>query len=326
MHIKKVLITGCAGFIGMHVANQLPSNKYEIVGIDNLNTYYDTELKKYRLNILKAKTGFRFQKLDICNEVKLAKLFAKEKFDVVIHLAAQAGVRYSLISPHTYVDANLRGTTNILEISKNFKLDHLLIASSSSVYGSLRNSKFSESSSTDSPVSFYAATKKANEVMAYAYSSLYNTPITCLRFFTVYGPAGRPDMAPWIFTESIINERKIKVYNNGLLKRDFTYIDDLVDAVEKLLVLPPIKTIDNPPYRILNIGSGRPISLIDFISYIEKACKKSANKEFVEMQRGDVLETFADNSQLKKLIDFKPKTDIELGISHFVTWFKEWKN
>ena len=324
--MKKILITGAGGFIGFHLTKKL-LEKYYIVGIDNLNEYYDVNLKKERLKLLKHK-NFKFIKCDISNKEKLDKIFKENKFDIVINLAAQVGVRYSLEKPETYIESNIIGFYNILECCKNNKIKNLIFASSSSVYGDINNTPYSENSDTNHPESLYAVTKKTNELLAYTYSKLYNINCVGLRFFTVYGPYGRPDMAYYSFTNKLLDNGKIKVFNNGQCKRDFTYIDDVVNAIEKI--------IENklPKYNIYNIGNSKPILLKDFINVLtnelidqELLVKKFDIKKHIELlpiQKGDVKETHSNMNKFEKDYKFKPKTTIEEGIKEFVKWYKEY--
>ncbi len=333
--MKKILITGSAGFIGYHLTELLASNNFDIIGIDNLNSYYNVNLKKDRLKQLEKFNNFKFLKIDLVDKDALFELFKKEKFENVIHLAAQAGVRYSIENPFAYIDSNITGFINILEACRNFPVKHLIYASSSSVYGANVKQPFSENDNVDHPVSLYAATKKSNELMAHTYSDLYKIPTTGLRFFTVYGPWGRPDMAYFSFTKNILEGKEIKVFNNGNLERDFTYIDDIVFAIEKLIDKTPKETPDwdrvkaEPstsfaPYRVFNIGNNQPVKLLEFISTLEKLLGKEANKKFLPMQPGDVYSTYADISKLNNLIGYKPTTSIEEGLAKFVKWYKEY--
>ena len=318
----KYLVTGVAGFIGMHSAKKLLEAGHKVVGIDNLNTYYNPQLKQHRLNQLLPFSNFIFIKMDLADRQNIAQLFKVEGFQRVIHLAAQAGVRYSLEEPFDYVDSNLVGTMSILEGCRHNRVEHLVYASSSSVYGMNAKIPFSESDTVDHPVSLYAATKKANELMAHSYSHLYNIPTTGLRFFTVYGPGGRPDMAPWLFTEAILNDKPIKVFNHGKMMRDFTYIDDIVEGVIRIQnVIPENET----PYSIYNIGNNHPIQLSEFISSIENACGKIAQKNYLDMQPGDVPKTYADTAQLEKAVGYKPATSIQDGMVNFVRWYKNFQ-
>jgi UDP-glucuronate 4-epimerase len=316
---SKILVTGAAGFIGMHTSKRLLEAGHQVVGLDNLNSYYDPALKQYRLAQLKPYSDFTFIKMDLADREGMAELFKKEQFQRVIHLAAQAGVRYSLEAPFDYVDSNLVGMMSILEGCRHNDVEHLVYASSSSVYGMNTKIPFSENDNVDHPVSFYAATKKANELMAHSYSHLYSIPTTGLRFFTVYGPAGRPDMAPWLFTEAIMKGEPIKVFNHGKMQRDFTYIDDIVEGVCRIQdVIPHSET----PYSLYNIGNNQPIELQTFIAAIEKACNKSAEKIYLDMQPGDVPVTYADTSKLEEAIGYKPGTSIYVGIQAFVEWYR----
>jgi UDP-glucuronate 4-epimerase len=330
----KFLVTGAAGFIGSQVAQTLCLQGHEVVGLDNLNDYYDPSLKLARLervvNSLQAKGAsalFRFVQLDLSDRVAMAALFATEQFERVIHLAAQAGVRYSIDNPMAYVDSNLTGMMTVLEGCRHQQVKHLVYASSSSVYGNQQKVPFSETDTVDSPVSLYAASKKANELMAHTYSHLYHLPCTGLRFFTVYGPWGRPDMAPWKFTQAILSGQPIDVYNHGQLKRDFTYIDDIVEGIVRVQDKIPGSagypaTGDNPYYALYNIGNNQPVALEDFISAIEQAAGVKAIKNYLPMQAGDVLQTYADVSRLEQLVGFKPATPLTQGMQSFVDWFR----
>ena len=331
----KYLITGAAGFIGNFVAERLCNDGHEVVGLDNLNDYYDPALKHARLERIKHLTQFRFVKMDLADRDGIANLFKDEKFDRVIHLAAQAGVRYSIENPMAYIDSNLVGTATILEGCRHNKVQHLVYASSSSVYGMNEKMPFSTDDAVDHPVSLYAATKKSNELMAHSYSHLYDLPTTGLRFFTVYGPWGRPDMAPYLFTDAILNDREIKVFNNGKMKRDFTYIDDIVEGIIRIQDVVPVRNANNTntspesskaPYRVFNIGNNEPIALMTFIESIEKAAGKVADKNYMPMQAGDVPATFADIDSLQKEVGFKPNTNIEYGMQQFVDWYKKYNS
>lgn len=318
----KILVTGVAGFIGMHVAQRLLASGHEVRGIDNLNAYYDVRLKHYRLEILQKNKKFEFEKLDLKDRGAVADLFDHERYDVVIHLAAQAGVRYSLEAPFAYVDSNLVGFMGILEGVRAQGCKHLIYASSSSVYGANSKVPFEEDGRVDEPVSLYAATKKANELMAHSYAILYKIPTTGLRFFTVYGPAGRPDMAPWLFTDAISSGKPIRVFNNGEMSRDFTYIDDIVDGVEQVMHKAPS---GDHLHRVLNIGRGSPVSLMDFIGAIEGALGKKATKIFADMQPGDVPRTFASVEKIQSLTGYKPCVEADKGVKKFVEWYiGEW--
>ena len=326
----KFLVTGAAGFIGMNTCKRLLDDGHEVVGLDNLNTYYITELKKHRLDQLLPYSNFRFVKLDLEDREGMAFLFKEEQFQRVIHLAAQAGVRYSIEAPFEYVDSNLIGMMTVLEGCRHNKVEHLVYASSSSVYGMNTKVPFSESDAVDHPVSLYAATKKSNELMAHSYSHLYSIPTTGLRFFTVYGPGGRPDMAPWLFTEAIINDKPIKVFNHGKMMRDFTYIDDIVEGVVRIQGVVPAKKVlqgteqsnSTAPYAIYNIGNNQPIQLSEYIEAIESACGKIAQKNYMDMQPGDVPKTYADTAQLEATVGYKPATTIQEGMVKFVEWYK----
>ncbi len=335
--MKKILVTGSAGFIGYHLTKTLLKNGFEVTGIDNLNNYYDPNLKAHRLDeiddfINKSNLGdkYRFLKIDISDFNQLNSLFKESDFDVVYNLAAQAGVRYSIENPMAYVQSNLVGFANVLECCRTYNIGHLVFASSSSVYGMNRKQPFSVGDFTDYPVSLYAASKKSNELMAYSYSHLYKIPCTGLRFFTVYGPYGRPDMAYFKFADAINNGKSIDVYNNGIMKRDFTYIDDIVEGLLKVQsILPDDKENKisgaKAPFKIFNLGNNKPVNLIDFIEIIGSALNKDVKKNMLPMQAGDVLETYADIDDLFDEIGFKPLTSIEKGISHFVTWYKSYK-
>ena len=332
-----ILVTGAAGFIGFHVTQRLLAAGHQIVGIDNLNDYYDVGLKQSRLDLIAQHPSFRFIKMELADRAAMASLFEQHAFQRVIHLGAQAGVRYSMDNHHAYADANLIGHLNILEGCRHHKIEHLLYASSSSVYGLNRKMPFSTDDSVDHPVSLYAATKKANELMSHTYSHLYNLPTTGLRFFTVYGPWGRPDMALFKFTRAMIAGDAIDVYNRGEMKRDFTYIDDIAEAIVRLQDVIPQRdeswTVEtgspatsSAPYRVYNIGNSQPTSLIKYIEAIEKALGVTAKKNLLPMQPGDVLETSADTEALYQAIGFKPQTGVEEGVARFVSWYREFYN
>lgn len=334
---KKILVTGAAGFIGFHLSKRLATDGYAVTGIDNMNTYYDVQLKQSRLDILLKLPGFRFENIDLCDKKNLDRLFTENHFSYVVNLAAQAGVRYSLINPYAYLESNMHGFLNLLEACRHTKIEHLIYASSSSVYGANTNMPFSVHDNVDHPISLYAASKKSNELMAHTYSALYNLPTTGLRFFTVYGPYGRPDMALFIFTKAIVEGKPIDVYNNGKMKRDFTYIDDIVEGVVRLVprIPAPNKTWNSQhpdpsssfaPYRLYNIGNNRPVELMHFIEVLEQKLERKAVKNFLPLQDGDVPETFADVDDLMRDADFKPNTTIEAGIEKFVTWYKAYYN
>lgn len=337
-----ILITGTAGFIGYHLTARLIREGFNVIGVDNINAYYDINLKYSRLNNLGTPSSeisnskfvqsnfysnFTFIKIDLANKSDVFSLFKKIKPDIVCHLAAQAGVRYSFENPDTYIHSNITATLNILEACRFYPVKHLLYASSSSVYGFNKKIPFNEQDNVDFPVSLYAATKKSNELMAFTYAHLFNIPSTGLRFFTVYGPWGRPDMALFKFTHNILNGKPIEVYNNGEMYRDFTYIDDIIESVYRLLNLPPSPTENIPvPYTIYNIGNGSPVKLLDFIKTIEEELSITAEKVFLPLQPGDVVATYADTSKLYETIKFKPQTNIKKGIKAFIDWYKSYYN
>jgi UDP-glucuronate 4-epimerase len=320
----KVLVTGAAGFIGMHVCQRLLARGDEVIGIDNLNDYYDVSLKEARLAQLRPHSGFRFVRADIADRIELARFFEQEKPESVVHLAAQAGVRYSLTNPHAYADSNLTGFVNILEGCRHAGVKHLVYASSSSVYGGNTKTPFSEADNVDQPVSLYAATKKANELMAHAYSHLYEFPATGLRFFTVYGPWGRPDMAYFSFTKAILEGRSIDVFNHGQLQRDFTYIDDIVEGIVRVLDKPatPDAGAALAAHRVFNIGNHQPIALLTFIETLEKALGREAIKNFLPMQPGDVHATHAETTRLQEWVGFAPNTPLKEGLEKFAAWYR----
>ena len=331
----RILITGCAGFIGFHLTRKVVMLGYQVIGVDNLNDYYDVSLKKTRLQLLNDLPGFTFRQLDLADQQGVARLFRENAFTCVINLAAQAGVRYSLINPHAYLESNMLGFLNILEGCRHQKTGHLIYASSSSVYGANKKMPFSVHDNVDHPLSLYAASKKSNELMAHTYSSLYDLPTTGLRFFTVYGPFGRPDMALFIFTKAILENKPIDVYNHGKMKRDFTYIDDIVESVARLIPKIPKPNPEwsgmNPdpsssfaPYRLYNIGNNNPIELSRFIEIIEEKLGKKADKKFLPLQDGDVPENYANVDDLMREIDFKPSTPVETGIGKFIDWYLEY--
>ncbi|MCD8261734.1 MAG: GDP-mannose 4,6-dehydratase [Bacteroides sp.] len=331
----KILITGAAGFIGYHLAGALFAKGAEVVGLDNLNSYYDVTLKYGRLRQLGIEEGritsspvkssfypaFRFVRMDIADKSALFTLFAEEKFDTICHLAAQAGVRYSLENPDAYIESNITGFINILEACRQYPVSHLIYASSSSVYGLNTKVPYTESDQTDAPASLYAATKKADELLCHAYSHLFKIPATGVRFFTVYGPWGRPDMAPFLFMKAILEEKPIQVFNNGAMQRDFTYIDDVVAGLEKIIFAAP--PTGDLPCRVYNIGHSSPVQLMDFIRTIEEVTGKTAVKNFREMQPGDVLTTYADTTSLEKDYGYKPSISIQEGIRNFYQWYLE---
>lgn len=324
----RALVTGVAGFIGYHLAQRLLSEGIQVYGIDNLNEYYDVNLKKARLAQLQPQSGFTFEYLDLSDRAGVANLFEANSFDFVVNLAAQAGVRYSLVNPHAYVDTNLSGFVNLLEGCRHYQIRHLVYASSSSVYGVNPKVPFATSDNVDHPISLYAATKKANELMAYTYSHLYRIPTTGLRFFTVYGPWGRPDMAYFKFVKAIKAGQPIEVYNYGDMQRDFTYIDDVIEGVFRVMQQPPqvsqtdLTPIAPAPYKLYNIGNNRPVTLSHFIEVIEAALGKPAQKQFLPIQPGDVPITYADVDDLMRDVGFRPTTPIEQGIAHFVEWYQ----
>jgi UDP-glucuronate 4-epimerase len=332
---QKAMVTGCAGFIGFHIANRLLNDDYSVVGIDNLNDYYDVNLKKARLEQLKKFTRFSFIQASLEDQKEIEKTFSFYKPAIVINLAAQAGVRYSLTNPYAYIDSNIVGFINVLEAFRHYGGEHLIFASSSSVYGANTKMPFSVHDNVDHPLSLYAATKKSNELMAHTYSYLYGIPVTGLRFFTVYGPWGRPDMALFLFTKAILAGEPIKVFNYGKMKRDFTYIDDVVEGVIRLLNKKPEPNLawsgDNPdpgtslaPYKIYNIGNNKPVELMEFIAVLEEKLGQEAKKEFFPLQAGDVPETYADVDDLMRAVGFRPSTPIEVGIERFVAWYREY--
>ena len=325
----KILVTGAAGFIGMNLIQRLVNEYGEVYGLDNLNDYYDVELKKARLKQLSKYKNFNFYKLDVANALELEMVFKKIEPDLVVHLAAQAGVRYSIENPQAYAHSNLQGFFNVLNCCKLFCVEHLLYASSSSVYGLNAKNPSSEVDSVDQPMSLYAATKRSNELMAYSYSHLFKLPTTGLRFFSVYGPWGRPDMAYYIFTRSILNNQPIKIFNNGNMKRDFTYIDDITESIIRLLRKPPsVKEVNDgllqAPYNIFNIGNSNTILLNNFIEILEDKLNKKAIKNYYEIQQGDMANTCADVRCLKEWINFSPKENIEDGLEKFIFWYKNY--
>ena len=332
--MRQILVTGTAGFIGFHLAKALLAVGEQVVGVDNLNPYYSVKLKRDRLLQLDGLPGFTQLEFDLSDRRAVARLFAERHFDRVVHLAAQAGVRYSLTNPHAYVDSNLVAFVNLLEGCRHSEVGHLLYASSSSVYGANKQQPFSTHHNVDHPVSLYAATKKANELMAHTYSHLYQLPTTGLRFFTVYGPWGRPDMAAYLFTKAIMEERPIDVFNHGKMRRDFTYIEDITQALVRLIDVPAEPTRDfdaraadpssspSAPYRLFNIGNNQPESLERFIEVLENCIGRKAVKNYLDMQPGDVAETYADINDLERQIGFRPATSIEQGLAHFVNWYR----
>ena len=316
-----ILITGSAGFIGYHLTEKLLKKNINVIGIDNINNYYDTKLKKNRINELKKNKKFKFYKIDLCEYKKLDNVIKKNKIKFIIHLAAQVGVRYSIKNPKIYFKSNLEGFFNILEVSRHNKIKHLVFASTSSVYGDTKKFPLNENNRTDHPLSFYAATKKSNEIMAHSYSYIYKLPCTGVRFFTVYGPFGRPDMALFKFTKNIINNQSIELFNNGNHLRDFTYVDDIVDGIFSLIKRHSKKNI---PYEIFNIGNGNPKKLKDYLKFIEKKLNSKAKVKKLPLQIGDIFKTHSDIKKLKKYTNYKPKTNIEVGISKFIEWYKDY--
>ncbi|MCA9125682.1 MAG: NAD-dependent epimerase [Planctomycetales bacterium] len=333
--MQTILVTGTAGFIGFHLAGALLKQGFRVIGLDNINDYYSVQLKRDRCKQLDGQPGFHFYHADLADKARLNEIFAEHQFERVVHLAAQAGVRYSLEHPEVYIDSNLVGFANILEACRHHHVGHLMYASSSSVYGANKKQPFSVHDNVDHPVSLYAATKKANELMAHTYSHLYGIPTTGLRFFTVYGPWGRPDMALYLFTQAIFADRPIDVFNGGQMRRDFTYIDDIVEALVRLVntipapdnlfdAMQPDPGSSQAPYRVYNIGNNQPEELERFIEVLENCIGKKATKRMQEMQPGDVPETFADVSDLERVINFRPCTPIEDGIANFVDWYKKY--
>ena len=330
----KIIVTGSSGFIGFHVSKKLLGSGNKVHGIDSMNNYYDVKLKKARLAILKKYKNFSFSKVKIENSKDLGRAFKKFKPTIVIHLAAQAGVRYSIEKPRVYMDSNIIGTYNIIEIAKRLNVKHLIMASSSSVYGANKKIPFKELDKTETQMSIYAATKKSNESMAHAYSNIWKIPITMVRFFTVYGPWGRPDMALFKFTRGILNNKKIDVYNNGKMYRDFTYIDDIVNGINLLISkVPSTKQLGKykndslspiAPFRILNIGNTKKVFLLNFIKEIEKVLGKKAKRNYMPLQKGDVKQTLSDTSLLKKITNYNPKTNFKTGIRNFLDWYLEY--
>lgn len=321
---KTYLITGGAGFIGFYLSKALLEKGAAVIGIDNLNDYYEVSLKEDRLAILKEFSGYHFVKGDIADKDTVFQVFQEYRPQIVVNLAAQAGVRYSIDNPDAYIQSNIIGFFNILEGCRHFPVEHLVFASSSSVYGGNKKVPFSTQDQVDKPVSLYAATKKSNELMAYSYSKLYHIPLTGLRFFTVYGPMGRPDMAYFKFAKKIMADEPIQIYNNGDMLRDFTYIDDIVTGVENILCNPPAEDENGASYKIYNIGNNKPEKLMDYIAVLEKCLGKEAKKEYLPMQPGDVYETYADVSELMKDYGFKPSTTIEEGLGSFAKWFRQY--
>ncbi len=333
----KILVTGAAGFIGFHLTKALLLQGHVVVGLDNMNDYYDVRLKQARLALIESDNQFQFIKADLSDRAMIEQIFEEGQFDAVINLAAQAGVRYSIENPHSYIDSNVTGFLHILEGCRHHKVGHLIYASSSSVYGLDEAMPFQESQSADHPLALYGATKKANEMMAHSYSHLYGLPTTGLRFFTVYGPWGRPDMALFLFTKAIFDGKPINVFNHGKMVRDFTYIDDIVEGIVRLVDKPAVSNDDfNPlspdsgsspaPYRLFNIGNSQPVALMDYISALEKAIGREAKKNFLPMQAGDAKATNADTTRLEEWVGFAPSTSVEDGVERFVAWYREFYN
>lgn len=335
MSSAKILVTGAAGFIGFHLSKRLLALGYEVVGLDNLNDYYEVGLKESRLSILKDLSNFSFHRIDLQDKESIDKLFSTSQFDYVVNLAAQAGVRHSITNPYTYLDSNITGFLNILEACRHYPVKHLLYASSSSVYGANKKMPFSTQDNVDHPLALYAVSKKSNELMAHAYSNLYNIPTTGLRFFSAYGTYGRPDMALFIFTKAILAGKPINVYNNGKMKRDFTYVDDLVESIARLIpkvALPdenwnplnPNPATSFAPYRIYNVGNNSTVELLRYIEIIEEKLGRKAIKNLLPMQEGDVPDALADVDDLVKEINFKPSTPIEIGVGNFIDWYLDY--
>ena len=328
---KKVMITGAAGFIGYHLARRLLKEGFSVFGVDNLNDYYDVRLKELRLSELEKYEKFKFEKLDISEKKEVERVFSENEPDIVVNLAAQAGVRYSIDNPDAYIASNIIGFYNILEACRHSgdnggnAVEHLLFASSSSVYGNQQKTPFSVTDPVDRPISLYAATKKSNELMAYTYSHLYGIPSTGLRFFTVYGPCGRPDMAYFSFSEKIMKGEPIKIFNQGDLYRDFTYVDDIVEGIVRMLNNPPLPNEEGDRYKVYNIGNNKPVKLMDFIETLENALGKKALKEYYPMQPGDVYQTYADVDDLTADFDYRPSTEISEGLERFAQWYREWR-
>jgi UDP-glucuronate 4-epimerase len=328
---EPILVTGAAGFIGFHLARRLLADGWSVHGLDNLNNYYDPRLKEARLGELRASANFHFEKCDLADRPAVAAVFAKQRFGYVAHLAAQAGVAHSAVDPAAYIDANLVGFANILEGCRHGECRHLVYASSSSVYGANQHMPLRVSDRVDEPLSLYGATKRANELMAYSYAHLFGLPATGLRFFTVYGPWGRPDMAVWLFTQAILEGRPVRLYNHGRMRRDFTYVDDVIEAVVRLIEAPPAKTAaagqtsPQPPHRLYNVGNAQPVEVTALLDSLEKVIGKPARRELLPMRPIDVLETFADSSELQRATGFAPRTPIDDGLRAFVTWYRGYR-
>lgn len=324
MDRSKILVTGCAGFIGFHLSLVLLNQGYHVVGIDNVNDYYDTQLKHDRLELLQ-KSGLLFERMDLTDTDGLNELFRLHNFHAVVHLAAQAGVRHSINHPHAYIKSNIEGYLNILEACRHHKIGHLIYASSSSVYGANQNPSCSTQDLTDRPVSLYGATKKANELMAHSYAWMYGMPVTGLRFFTVYGPWGRPDMALYVFAKAILEEQTIALFNHGKMERDFTFVDDITEAISRLIERPPARSENGAPAAVFNVGNHSPVALTDFLSLIERFLGKQAKVELKPMQPGDVRATCADVSELEQYVEFRPTTPLEVGIKKSLTWYLDYR-
>jgi UDP-glucuronate 4-epimerase len=330
---EPILVTGAAGFIGFHLTRRLLADGWSVLGVDNLNDYYDPRLKAARLGELRANANFRFEKCDVADRTAVTALFANQRFPYVAHLAAQAGVAHSAVDPAAYVDANLVGFANILEGCRHGECRHLVYASSSSVYGANQRMPLRVSDRVDEPLSLYGATKRANELMAFSYAHQFGLPATGLRFFTVYGPWGRPDMAVWLFTQAILEDRPVRLFNHGHMRRDFTYVDDVIEAVVRLIEAPPAvrapaaptSTPAQPPHRIYNVGNAQPIEVVALLDILEKVIGKPARRELLPMRPIDVLETFADSSELQRATGFAPRTPIEAGLRSFVTWYRDYR-
>jgi UDP-glucuronate 4-epimerase len=326
---EPILVTGAAGFIGFHLARRLLADGWTVHGLDNLNDYYDPGLKQARLDELRGNPNFHFATCDLADRAAVARLFAEHRFAHVAHLAAQPGVAHSAVNPAAYVDANLVGFANILEGCRQAQCRHLVYASSSSVYGANQRMPLRVTDRVDEPLSLYGATKRANELMAYAYAHLFGLPATGLRFFTVYGPWGRPDMAVWLFTQAIFEDRPVRLFNHGHMRRDFTYVDDVIEAMVRLIGAPPAATADAtraaPPHRIYNVGNGQPVEVVELLDILERVIGKPARRELLPMRPIDVLETFADGVELERATGFTPRTPIEDGLKAFVTWFREYR-
>jgi UDP-glucuronate 4-epimerase len=320
----RILVTGCAGFIGMHLSHKLLSQGHEVIGVDSLNAYYDVKLKHARLSTLQVNKSFHFYELDLAKKPEVEKLFLSLRFDRVLHLAAQPGVRYSLINPDAYIQSNLVAFSNVIEAVHRAGIPHFVYASSSSVYGLNQKIPFSESDSVDHPASLYAATKKSNELMAHTYSHVFKLPTTGLRFFTVYGPWGRPDMSPMLFANSLLKGETIELFNFGKMRRDFTYVSDIIEGIIRVMDVIPVSNASQSPYEIYNIGNNKPVELLRFVEVLEDAFGKKAKIKLAEMQPGDVVETYADIHKIEAATGYRPTTSIEQGIAEFARWFKDY--